>query len=67
MVTGKVELGKEKSNEELNDKYLKLTQDHTKLLKNHNQLLKRRNRVDYETGNVIYIISHEAFKMCYNT
>ena len=67
MVTGKVELGKEKSNEELNDKYLKLSQDHSKLLENHNRLLKRRNRVDYETGNVIYIISHEAFTMCYNT
>ena len=83
-LTGKVELGKEKSNEELlklqqdlllKDEIIKtITTEHNTLLshhqtlkKNHNNILKRRNRTDFDTGNVIYIVSHEAFDLCYNT
>jgi prophage antirepressor-like protein len=43
----------------------KLSQEHSKLVLNHEKLLKRRNRTDYETGNVVYIISHEAFSIAY--
>ena len=44
-----------------------LLSDHQTLKKNHNNILKRRNRTDFDTGNVIYIVSHEAFDLCYNT
>jgi len=75
-LTGKVELGKEKSNEELlklqqdftrlSDEHKSLLSDHKILQNNHNNILKRRNRTDFDYGNVIYIISHPAFISYYN-
>ena len=44
-----------------------LVSDHQLLQKNHNNILKRRNRTDFESGNVVYIVSHEAFNLTYNT
>jgi hypothetical protein len=44
-----------------------LVSDHKTLQKKHINILKRRNRADFESGNVIYIISHPAFNICYNT
>ena len=71
MTTGKVELGKEMSTKQLEETYTKKLllkdQEYKLLLSNHTNLLKRRNRVDYEFGNVVYIISHEAFTSHYKT
>ena len=76
VLTGKVELGKEKTNEELlkiqqdfkqlSDEHKTLITDHKMLQKNHNTILKKRNRTEFDCGNVIYIISHPAFNLCYN-
>ena len=76
VLTGKVELGKEKSNDELfkiqqdfkqlSDDHKSLISDHKILQNNHNNILKRRNRTDFDYGNVIYIISHPAFIAYYN-
>jgi hypothetical protein len=41
--------------------------EYKKLEVNHNNLLKRRPRQTFDYGNVIYIISHEAFTSHYNT
>ena len=76
LLFGSVTLGQEKSSQELENKFQeqikvltqekeKLSQEHSKLVLNHEKLLKRRNRTDYETGNVVYIISHEAFSIAY--
>ena len=42
-----------------------LVSDHKMLQMNHNNILKRRSRQNFERGNVIYIISHEAFTSFY--
>ena len=78
MLTGKVELGKEKSNEELENVYkeklsemesqLENTKNELKVLsKTHNNMLRRQKRTPYEIGNVVYIVSHEAFTGFYKT
>jgi len=78
MLTGKVELGNEKSNEELENVYkeklsemgnqLENTKNELKVLsKTHNSMLKRQKRTPYEIGNVVYIVSHEAFTGFYKT
>lgn len=78
MLTGKVELGKEKSNEELENVYkeklsemenqLESTKNEFKVLsKTHNNMLRRQKRTPYEIGSVVYLISHEAFTGFYNT
>ena len=51
----------------LEQDFNKLSDDYKLLQKNHNNILKRRHRVDFDCGNVIYIVSHEAFNVCYNT
>jgi hypothetical protein len=93
LLFGKVELGKEKTTKQLDNKLQEqiqilqlqlenkeeeIEQERTekeqertekettiklyKTLKiNHNKILKKRKREDYETGSVIYIISHMAF------
>ena len=77
MITGKVELGKEKSNEELENIYkeklslvenqLENTKVELKAITNtHNNMLKRQKRTAYEIGNVIYIVSNKAFTMYCN-
>ena len=77
LLFGSVTLGQEKSTQELENKFQeqikvltqekeKLSQEHCKLVLNHEKLLKKRVRTDYETGNVVYIISHEAFSIAYN-
>uniref|UniRef100_A0A6C0H300 KilA-N domain-containing protein n=1 Tax=viral metagenome TaxID=1070528 RepID=A0A6C0H300_9ZZZZ len=71
-ITGKVELGQEKSNKELENKFQEqiklLTQEKetisrqlTSVTQNHNKMLKRRRRGVYEIGNVVYIMFHVAF------
>ena len=78
MLTGKVELGKEKSDEELENAYkeklsemenqLENTKNELKVLsKTHNSMLRRQKRTPYEIGNVVYIVSHEAFTGFYKT
>jgi len=85
LLTGKVELGKEKSNEELENMYKeKLSLLENKLDDTNSQLestklelqllntkhissLKRRQRSVYDKGNVIYLVSHEAFTNFYKT
>ena len=78
LLTGKVELGKEKNNEELENIYkdkllvmenqLVNTKEELKVLTHtHNSMLKRQKRTAYEVGNVIYIVSHEAFTNNYGT
>ena len=78
ILTGKVELGKEKSNEELENVYkekfcemenqLENTKNELKVLsKTHNSMLRRQKRTPYEIGNVVYIVSHEAFTGFYKT
>lgn len=75
---GKVKLGEEKTQEELEVKYQEkleemvenykeLENEHKKLENKHNKLLKRRTRDTYEKGSVLYIISHEAFTKEYKT
>jgi prophage antirepressor-like protein len=77
LITGKVELGKEKSNEELENIYkeklshvenqLENTKVELKAITNtHNNMLKRQKRTAYEIGNVIYIVSNKAFTMYCN-
>ena len=78
MLTGKVELGKEKSDEEIENAYkeklsemenqLENTKNELKVLsKTHNSMLRRQKRTPYEIGNVVYIVSHEAFTGFYKT
>ena len=78
LLTGKVELGKEKSNEELENVYKeKLTEmgnqlenaknEFKVLSKTHNSMLKRQKRTPYEIGSVVYVLSHEAFTGFYKT
>lgn len=78
ILTGKVELGKEKSNEELENVYkeklsemgnqLENAKNEFKVLsKTHNSMLRRQKRTPYEIGSVVYLISHEAFTGFYNT
>ena len=79
MLFGKVELGQEKSNKELELKFQEqiklltqeknlLTQDRDlvsqqllTVTRNHQNILRRRKRDLYEIGNVVYIVSHDAF------
>ena len=83
MLFGKVELGQEKSNKELELKFqeqIKLLTQEKDLLtqekdlvsqqlltvtRNHQNILKRRKRDLYEIGNVVYIVSHDAFTQFY--
>ena len=78
LLTGKVELGKEKSNEELENVYkeklaemgnqLENAKNEFKVLsKTHNSMLKRQKRTPYEIGSVVYVLSHEAFTGFYKT
>jgi len=78
ILTGKVELGKEKSTDELENVYkeklshmenqLESTKNELKVLsKTHNSMLRRQKRTPYEIGNVVYIVSHEAFTGFYKT
>jgi hypothetical protein len=75
-ITGRVELGNELSNEELESKYqekiakmeedfkLKLEEKDKEIRKitlNHEQFLKRQKRTVYEIGNVVYFVSNKAF------
>ena len=62
VLTGKVELGKEKSNDELlklQQDFKKLSEDHKSLISDHKTLqntniLKRRNRADFDCGNTTF-------------
>ena len=78
LLTGKVELGNEKSNEELENVYkeklaemgnqLENAKNEFKVLsKTHNSMLKRQKRTPYEIGSVVYVLSHEAFTGFYKT
>ena len=71
LLFGKVELGQENSNKELELKFqeqIKLLTQEKDLVsqqlltvtRNHQNILKRRKRDLYEIGNVVYIISNEA-------
>jgi hypothetical protein len=44
-----------------------LNTKYSKLQLTHKKILKRRTREDYKCGNVIYIVSHEAFTEFYKT
>ena len=76
LLFGKVELGQEKTNKELETRFQEqirlLTQEKDLVAKqlltvtrNHNNILRRRKRDLYEIGNVVYIVSHEAFTQFY--
>ena len=71
-----VELGQEKSNKELEYKFqekIKLLTQEKDLVsqqlltvtRNHQNILRRRKRDLYEIGNVVYIVSHDAFIQFY--
>ena len=77
MLTGKVEIGKEKTDLELENIYkdklgnmenqLKNTKEELKTITyTHNSMLKRQRRTVYELGNVIYIVSNKAFTMYFD-
>ena len=57
----------QKTVELVSDENQTLKTNHKRLKTNHESILKRRNRTPYESGNVIYILSHEAFTHHYNT
>jgi hypothetical protein len=77
MLTGRVEINNEKTNEELENVYkdklynmenqLKNTKEELKTITyTHNCMLKRQRRTVYENGNVIYIVSNKAFTMYFD-
>jgi hypothetical protein len=51
----------------LQEKINVLNSKYSKLQLTHENILKRRTREDYKCGNVIYIVSHEAFTAFYKT
>ncbi len=56
--------GIEEMNRKLEESQRRLEDEHKRLESNHNAILKKKQRENYESGSVVYIISHQAF-MCF--
>jgi hypothetical protein len=56
-----------KANEQLRQSCAELSSTRTNIIAKHNKMLKKQRRHVYDIGNVIYVISHDAFAGAYDT